>query len=174
MRVVQGLGRGAPYVPICACSPVAVASFWCDVLYCDYECGSGRYGLGERCRRALTPCWGDGNEIHGTPQGPRACFELSSTCGKTACRRDGAGPMCGAASKLRHLRVGETLRPAGTRTAGSRGAHFPSWTRVYSTTSRICAVVRTPANEGMVSNGLARPLVTRAISSSMFGKSLVT
>src|SRR5512132_710902 len=67
-----------------------------------------------------------------------------------------------------------TRRPAGRERARSRGAHFPSWTRVYSTTARICRVVRTPANEGMVSNGLTRPFVTTAISSSMLGKSLVT
>jgi NAD dependent epimerase/dehydratase family len=56
----------------------------------------------------------------------------------------------------------------------ARAPHLPSWVRVYSTTSRICAGVRTPPNEGMVSNALDRPFVTTVISSSTFRKSLVT
>jgi hypothetical protein len=83
-------------------------------------------------------------------------------------------PVCRAPSKLAPPSPqGLVTQPDAN--GHSRGTfHFPSWARVYSTTSRICAVVRTPVNEGMVSSGLARPFVTTAISSSMFGKSRIT
>jgi hypothetical protein len=73
-----------------------------------------------------------------------------------------------AVHRLRHSR-NERPWPGCAR----QTLHLPSSARVYSTTSRICAVVRTPPNEGMVSSGLVRPFVTTAISSSMFGKSRV-